>query len=93
MIIMSRANGQKVEGHRVAVNRTSRALDAWSVVCTCGWTLGTVGQNEAIVIREGHLDESVADGAPLRGGGREAPSGPWKDPPRPRRDTPPTGDD
>jgi hypothetical protein len=87
-VSVRRAFGQKVEGHRATVSQISRSRDLWAVVCTCGWTIETAGRTDAIGLREGHLDEGVLKGAPLRGGGREAPSGPWKNPPQSRRDDP-----
>ena len=70
------------------LNQVSASRDLWVVLCTCEWTIETVGRKQAIALREDHLDEYVAKGAPLRGGGREAPTGPWKDPPQPRREKP-----
>jgi hypothetical protein len=73
--VKRRATGQKVEGHRIAARQKSRAAHEWHVECECGWSVDCAGKRTAIAAREDHLDDAVSSGAPLRGGGREAPSG------------------
>ena len=70
------------------LKQVSGNRNLWLVLCTCDWTSETDGRKEAIALREKHLDECVTQGAALRGGGREAPTGPWKNPPQPRREKP-----